>query len=74
MSIGRLDGESERYATVRDQLQQAEVALRDQRETVTVASGWGRDPSSVPVMALQSMSIEPWTTEQLWRWLRHVYG
>jgi len=34
MTVGRLPGESPEYAKVRDELQQAEVALRDQRERV----------------------------------------
>jgi predicted dithiol-disulfide oxidoreductase (DUF899 family) len=34
MSVARLDGESPEYSKTRDELQQAEVALRDQRERV----------------------------------------
>ena len=34
MSPARLDGESLEYTKIRDELQQAEVALRDQRERV----------------------------------------
>lgn len=34
MSVARLDGESLEYTKIRDELQQAEVALRDQRERV----------------------------------------
>ena len=34
MSVARLDGESPEYSKARDELQQAEVALRDQRERV----------------------------------------
>ena len=34
MGVARLDGESLEYTKIRDELQQAEVALRDQREHV----------------------------------------
>jgi predicted dithiol-disulfide oxidoreductase (DUF899 family) len=34
MSVARLDGESPEYSKARDELQQAEIALRDQRERV----------------------------------------